>query len=278
MHYYLIDHSLKKFTNAYLQSIYVLKNGNHPQTYGCAPNGELGISIILNGSASIYFNEKWIKQPTVSIYGLVKQVQFHRMSPHYFEINIGFNPHFLQAFLKDSMSCLLQRQGTDLFDLFKKDEVNRLYEGLNSSYSDNEIHQEIEDFLQRHLINESIDKRITNAHYLISKKNIMNVEQLSSMLNISSTGLRNLFKEKVGISPKDLMKIHRIRRILNSKDSDAESLTNLALKLEYFDQSHFIHDFKEAIGLSPKNYFNNKKLTFDYYNFGRWNDDSFDAI
>ena len=40
-------------------------------------------------------------------------------------------------------------------------------------------------------------------------------------------------------------------------------LTMLAQDLEYYDQAHFIHDFKDICGLAPSLYLKNKS---DFYN------------
>jgi AraC-like DNA-binding protein len=277
MNYSLIDHNTYKCSQKYLHSIYLLTNGVTEKAYGCVPNGEIGISIILQGESHIKQNDGWIKQPEVSIYGLLKQVQFHKMSPHYIEINLGFNPHYLQLFMRASMSSLLQRNATNLYDLFPKDRTDLLYEDLIKYKTNEDIQWAAERFLMASLLNEKVDERIAGAFDLIVQNKISQVDALSHQLNISSTGLRNLFREQVGISPKDLMKIQRIKSALHFKFTKEGSLTDLAYQLGYYDQSHFIHDFKEAIGLTPKQYFSNDQLTFDFYNFGRWNYDSFAA-
>ena len=92
MQYRLLSHKTKLFSNKYLRSIYDLSNGSAEHIYVCIPNGEIGISVILNGQSHIKTDYGWVKQPAVSVYGLVKKVQFHKMSPHYHEINLGFSP------------------------------------------------------------------------------------------------------------------------------------------------------------------------------------------
>ncbi|MFM9944703.1 MAG: helix-turn-helix transcriptional regulator [Bacteroidia bacterium] len=277
MQYRLINHKTKALSNKYLRSIYDLSNDSTEHIYVCIPNGEIGISVILNGQSHTKTDAGWIKQPSISVYGLVRKVQFHRMSPYYHEINLGFSPHYLQLFLKDCLHSISKINATDLFDLVKKDEANKLFQNLMQCKNDEGITDKIEGFLKRNLLHEELDKRILAAHQMIVHSKIWNVQSLSSLLNISSTGLRILFKERVGISPKDFIKIQRIKKGLDFKEHGEESLTQLAYHLKYFDQSHFIHDFKESIGLTPKQYFSNKELTFDFYNFQRWSYDNFAA-
>ncbi|MFZ4545239.1 MAG: helix-turn-helix domain-containing protein [Saprospiraceae bacterium] len=275
MQYRTIEHASVPFLKQYVQNIYVLKNLGTEFIYACVPNGKIGISIILHGEAHINVDGVWQRQAPVSIYGLVKKVQFHKMSMGYHEVNIGFTPHYLQLFLQDRLSALEERNATDLNYLFRKSSVENLFENLFCCNTDAQILNSIDFFLRRHLSNEKVDPRISMAHKLIIEQQVLKIEDICSSLCISSTGLRNLFREKVGISPKDLVKITRIKKALEYKITDDETLTTLAYQLNYYDQAHFIHDFKEATELTPKQYFLNQRLAFDFYNYGRWSYDSF---
>jgi AraC-like DNA-binding protein len=258
--------------------VYVLSNGDKPYVYGCVPNGELGISVIVAGQGDINVDGRWVRQSSVGIYGLVSRVQFHRMSPGYREINIGFKPEYLQLFLRERISNLLRRQSTDLIDLINKNSVDELYDSLQATKSDDEILSVVGKFLCCHLISETIEKRVSYCLGTIRGCQLRNVESLSRHLNLSSATLRNLFRQHVGISPKELFRIHRIKSALKNMKSDEESFTQAAYSLGYYDQSHFIHEFREAIGLTPKQYFQNKDLIFDFYNYQRWSLDSFGGI
>jgi AraC-like DNA-binding protein len=272
-------HESNKNTHSFhfLKGIYELINPGSELTYGCVPNGEIGISIILSGKSEMKTDSGWVQQPQASVYGLVKKVQFHRMSPAYREINLGFQPHLLQPFLKVRLNELPERVATNLEDIMPKSEVAQIIEEFSYCNTDEQIRDVAERFLGRNLKAPTIDKRIIEAHDLITNKKITRVEQLSDQLQLSTAGLRNLFRDSVGISPKDLIKIHRIKRALHSKLNDEESLTQLAYSLDYYDQAHFIHEFKQSIGVTPKLYFQNQKLTFDFYNYKRFSYDSFGA-
>jgi AraC-like DNA-binding protein len=136
----------------------------------------------------------------------------------------------------------------------------------------------IEAFLKANMLTDELDKRVSAAHQLISKENIYKVEDLSSMLNVTSTTLRNLFNQHVGVSPKELIKIHRIKKALDFQLTCEESLTQIAYHLKYFDQAHFSNDFKEATGITPKQYFIDNQLSSDFSDFQHWRYDSFENI
>jgi AraC-like DNA-binding protein len=165
-----------------------------------------------------------------------------------------------------------------LFDLFRKDEVNKLYENLSQCKNDRAIQDNIELFLKDNLLNEALDKRVSAAHHLITNEHMYKVEEISSILNVTPTTLRNLFNKNVGISPKDLIKIHRIKKALGYQLPNEESLTQVAYHLNYFDQAHFCKDFKDSIGISPKLYFLDSKLSSDFSDFQHWRYDNFKDI
>ncbi len=74
--------------------------------------------------------------------------------------------------------------------------------------------------------------------------------------------LERNFKKQIGVSPKQLGKVIRLqtalKMILNQK---SENLTNIAYENEYFDQAHFIKDFREFTGINPKEFLINENLT-----------------
>lgn len=278
MKFRLINHKTKQLSAKYLTDVYDLSCGDKEFIYCCVPNGELGITVVLEGECHIKTEDGWQKQSNVHLYGLINKVQSLKMSPNYREISIGFYPHYLQLFLKDSLHSINPKNGADLFDLFKKDKVNKLYENLSQCNNDGALMNNIEEFLKDNILIAEMDKRVLVAHHLITNENRYKVDDLSSILNVTPTTLRNLFNQYVGISPKDLIKIHRIKKALNYQLTCEESLTQMAYHLNYFDQAHFCKDFKDSIGISPKQYFINSQLSTDFSDFQHWRYDSFGNI
>ncbi len=260
-----------------MTDVYDLSCGEKEFIYCCVPNGELGITVVLKGECHIKTEDGWQKQSNVHLYGLINKVQLLKMSPNYREISFGFYPHYLQLFLKDSLHSINKSNGTNLYDLFKKDKVNKLYDNLSQCNNDGSLMNKIEEFLKDNILIEELDKRVLVAHHLITIENIYKVDDLSKFLNVTPTTLRNLFNQHVGISPKDLIKIHRIKKALNYQLTCEESLTQMAYHLNYFDQAHFCKDFKDSIGISPKQYVNSQ-LSTDFSDFQHWRYDSFGMI
>jgi AraC-like DNA-binding protein len=69
----------------------------------------------------------------------------------------------------------------------------------------------------------------------------------------STRKLQLLFEESIGLSPKKYSRLKRFHYAVSQLPT-AQGLTSLALDLGYYDQSHFIHEFKAFAGISPKNF------------------------
>lgn len=78
------------------------------------------------------------------------------------------------------------------------------------------------------------------------------VNELAGQLFISERSLRRLFHEHVGLSPKTLCRITRLQRVIrHCKNDSHKSYLIAAYDSGYFDQSHFIKEFKEFCGNTP---------------------------
>jgi AraC-like DNA-binding protein len=98
---------------------------------------------------------------------------------------------------------------------------------------------------------------------IISSKGKITVKELEKKTGYSSRWLNMKFNEKLGVSPKNLSSIIRFKQYYQSLISGNEKsfFKNDFYEL-YYDQSHFIKDFKRFTGLPPA------KLEKQINNFG----------
>ena len=91
----------------------------------------------------------------------------------------------------------------------------------------------------------------------------LSIDELSDKLNINRRQLERKFATVVGVSPKQLSKIIRLQATLKMiADDKFTCLTSVAYSGNYYDQAHFIKDFKEFTGVSPKEFYSeNLKLS-----------------
>lgn len=72
----------------------------------------------------------------------------------------------------------------------------------------------------------------------------MGISKIAKKHEISRQYLNTLFLKNIGKPPSEYRKVLRFRKAL-AKQNDCKSLTELTYEALYFDQSHFIRDFKK---------------------------------
>ena len=80
------------------------------------------------------------------------------------------------------------------------------------------------------------------------------IHQLAQSLGISQDALEKRFRRAVGTTPKQFARIVRFRHLIRIHDP-GRHLTDLAYEGNYFDQAHFINDFRSFTGQTPQDFF-----------------------
>lgn len=96
---------------------------------------------------------------------------------------------------------------------------------------------------------------ITQAIRLIrTQRTGIDLDALAAQCFLSSKQFERRFREWSGFMPKLYARIIRFEAALSGYDG-RRPLTGIAHECGYYDQSHFIRDFKEFAGLPPGRYF-----------------------
>lgn len=95
-------------------------------------------------------------------------------------------------------------------------------------------------------------------HSIIQTKGEARIEELSRQSFLSTRQFERSFKHYAGFSPKLFSRIIRFQAALGMYPHKDKSLTEIAHACGYYDQSHFIQDFKEFSGHNPKEYFSGR--------------------
>lgn len=74
-------------------------------------------------------------------------------------------------------------------------------------------------------------------------------------VGLSERRFIELFSGQVGLTPKAFCRVRRFQRILETIHCKSDvDWVDVALECGYYDQAHFIHDFREFSGLTPTQY------------------------
>jgi len=131
----------------------------------------------------------------------------------------------------------------------------QLNEQVGNAQDMNAISALLDDFFIKKL-NESV----TNNSFLefavrqiFSTDGTISIDQLTQHVHASRRYVEKVFKEKIGMSPKQYAQIIRVKKtsmyLLDPRSN--LNLREIVHKLDYYDQSHLLKDFKAVMGQSP---------------------------
>jgi len=81
------------------------------------------------------------------------------------------------------------------------------------------------------------------------------VSEVTEQIGLSSRRFIQVFSEEVGLTPKLFCRVQRFQDVLHLVEKGQQvEWTQIALNCGYFDQAHFIHDFRAFSGLNPRAY------------------------
>lgn len=215
------------------------------------------LEIMFNlGTTSKRFsiNNNLVTEPDIQLWGQVLKPMAIKSFGKHSMLGIRFFPHSAACFFNESM----EQFNDGVFDLEDVigNAVKQLHEQLLASGTITRKIELIESFLIKRL--QLFDKKSTKLslissvmHDLQRDDTIVNIEVMASRYGISARYLQKLFLHYSGLTPHLFRKINRFRKSLYLVSSNNGSLTTIAHHCGYFDQSHFIKDFKKFTGTLP---------------------------
>lgn len=94
----------------------------------------------------------------------------------------------------------------------------------------------------------------TFIRHAIVKGTMPSVSDMANACNLSIRQLERDFKSLSGFSPRLFSKLTRFRYLMENLPTKSYSMSDLAYEFNYYDQSHFINEFKRFTGLTPTQY------------------------
>ncbi|MCI9843746.1 helix-turn-helix domain-containing protein [Flavobacterium pectinovorum] len=141
-----------------------------------------------------------------------------------------------------------------LHDIFDKNSVSEVEEKLSTATSEKSRVGIVEKFLLSQLKDIETDKLIVEAVKLIYQTNgTIRIKELNEKLFISQSPFEKRFRKVVGTTAKKFASIVRFNTILDNLNK-TKTLTEICYENNFFDQAHFIKDFKQFTGDTPENF------------------------
>ncbi len=170
--------------------------------------------------------------------------------------SVRFQPEGFAAFATMPVSNM-ENRAVPLDELFGADGSLLATAVLNAGQTEARIRL-VEDFLIEKLITEeSVSTLIRSSIELIMQLNgQVSVGELTDSLHVNRRQLERKFMKNTGLSVKQLSQIVRLQATLKRLAGQRPgTLTAVAHAGNYYDQAHFIRDFRSFTGMSPKQFY-----------------------
>jgi AraC-like DNA-binding protein len=170
-------------------------------------------------------------------------------------VGVHFRPWGLAPFLPVPAAELCDRPAT-VEQIWGQPTVAGLRHRLTSSNSPHEMLMLLEEELVRRL--RAIDgldivRHLSSA--IADTGGAVPISDLGGAARASSTYVAKRFKEVIGVTPKRLARSYRFTATVLALDVAAPiDWGDVAAGAGYFDQAHFVHEFREFTGLTPTRY------------------------
>ena len=243
----------------YVKCYYIYESDIHtPFEDTVFPSG--CIEIIFNlgtGHWQTAVDNTFVTTPPIELWGqIIRPLPIKSIGKNTM-LGIRFYPHAAAVFLREKVD-LFNNQVFNFSDL-SDNTVNTLYERLQETAG---WHTRIA------LVEEFLLQRLSLAAPKFSKMVVVsdimneirqydffdNINNVAGRYGITSRYLQKIFLQYTGLTPKLFSKINRFQHSLQLVMKKEASLTSIAYDCGYFDQSHFIREFKSFTGYTPSGY------------------------
>ena len=182
-------------------------------------------------------------------------------------IAVTFYPHGASNFLQFPLSDI-ENTSVNLENIFHE-KITEIEERISMSNSHTERIAIIEKFLVDCFkpVKENDLSIIKRGVELINQSvGQINVTELSGELLQTNKSLERKFSVFLGKTPKQFIRIVRFQGVIQSfSNLKNKHLTRLAYENGYFDQAHFVKDFKSLSGYTPKEFLALGACHSDYF-------------
>ena len=123
----------------------------------------------------------------------------------------------------------------------------------------------VESFLLKHfhgkfMLNPAVDYALAE---ILRRPDQINLRHISNKIGYSPKHFIDIFRQQVGITPKSYLKIIRFQKAISEiEERKKANWTNISQDCGFYDQAHFIKEFKAFSGFTPKEFYEKENVFF----------------
>ncbi|CAM5705346.1 helix-turn-helix domain-containing protein [Mycolicibacterium aubagnense] len=110
----------------------------------------------------------------------------------------------------------------------------------------------VEDFLLTRL--RPIHHSLVPVLHAAERRPSLRVSEAAELTGFSAKRLIATFRNEIGLTPKAYLRVRRLQAALRLLDADAGAGADIAAALGYFDQPHFVREFRGFTSITPTQY------------------------
>ncbi|MFT2008116.1 AraC family transcriptional regulator [Pontibacter sp. 13R65] len=236
---------------------------NNAEKQRIVPDGCIEMAFILGDDIKRFTSgTDFMLQPRAMVLGQTIDPFYIQPVGYVNTFAIRFYPYGFANFINTPVKKLANKE-TSIAELFGQSTADELEQKINHATDTQQRIGIIETYLLNKLNEKAtIDNIVTSTiDTLLATSGSMPINAILKEDLSKRRQLERKFLKHIGISPKQLGKVIRLQTalklLLNQK---TETLTQIAYESEYYDQNHFIKDFKEFTGTTPKDFLADGKL------------------
>lgn len=244
-------------SNDFTQKVLVENGISHFFSFSNKSGGDITVPLLVDGCSNLIFEYKDGKVRTHLIGSTVETRTFSvKKDAEYFGVrlmptgvafikDLPIKETIGKVIILDEMECMKEfceemGQQTD-FDSRMKVFLKRYSQMRNESVTS---HKKAELFEQI-------------ADLIIQRRGKIRVSELENLAGYSSRYINKIFETELGMSAKQLCNTVKFQFLLDDiNKNEKENLTSISSEYNFYDQAHFIHEFKEFTGKTPSEYAN----------------------
>lgn len=232
---------------------FVVSENEFANEYKVFPSSGLVIGFQYKGQLATINNHTENKLTSAGITGITDGYKVFKNSADIGTILVYFTEIGFAHFASHPANELFNLS-LSLDDIFDRKSVAEVEEKLAITTTDKNRIKVVEQFLVSQLKDIETDKLIVEAVKLIYQTNgTIRIKELNEKLFISQSPFEKRFRKVVGTTAKKFASIVRFNAVLDNLN-ETKTLTEICYENNFFDQAHFIKDFKQFTGDTPENF------------------------
>jgi AraC-like DNA-binding protein len=259
--------------DAFVASIWLFRDSPHPQALErILPTGAAQLIVNLKEDRTRVYDpnhpRRCVSTAGTILAGVQSGYQIIDTAEQEYVAGVAFRPGGSTAFVRVP-ACETRDADTPLESLWDRQPTADLREQLlERSHPDAQL-DAIETALRAMLQPTGVHPAIAFALTAFNRIPLAtNIGAVTDAIGMSAKRFIERFKAQVGVSPKRYCRIRRFQHALaRAHRGQAVDWPQLALECGYYDQAHFIHEFRAFSGLTPTSYLGSRTAFQNHVKF-----------